>query len=120
MKIIKTKLHGLFDYVIVFFPILPFVSGFHARGEDTWILALMAAVILGYSLITDYEFGIFKLLPMKLHLFLDILAGLVLVIMPLVLTLHNYYFYWPVAIGIVNIAIAVLSYSKPYVVTRHD
>lgn len=110
----------MFDYVIAFFLILPYIIGFHAHGEDTWILGVFASAIVAYTIITDFEYGIFKLLPMKLHLALDALVGLLLIVLPFVLTLHNYYFFWPVVIGFAQLLLAVLSNSKPYVVTYCD
>lgn len=89
MKFLTPKLHGLGDYAAAAVLIAaPFVLGIKEQS----ILAHWASVASGvglivYSLLTDYTFSVAKVIPFKLHLVLDSLAGVVLIVLALVLEL---------------------------------
>src|SRR4051794_3673853 len=100
MKIINTKLHGIFDYTIANTLVIPWIANYYTHSDDTWILAAIGGLIGLYSLVTDYEFGLLKLLSMRMHFAFDIAIGILLVISPLLLKLDHYYFYWPLSIGV--------------------
>src|SRR3712207_2320599 len=78
MKLISTKVHGVLDYLsaIVLFA-LPRLLGW--SSGLTLLLTLMAVVTVVYSLATRYELGVFQVLPMRGHLLLDALSGVLLV-----------------------------------------
>lgn len=78
MRLIPTRIHGVLDYLsaVVLF-ILPRLLGW--GSGVTLLLTLMAIVTVVYSLATRYELGLFRVLPMKAHLIIDILSGLLLV-----------------------------------------
>jgi hypothetical protein len=121
MNTINTKLHGIFDYTFAFALLVPWIVNFHVTGSDTWLLAALGTLLILYSLLTDYEFGLTKLIPMRAHLFLDLLVGLALLASPFLLNMRHYVFYWPVLIGAAIIATAFLSaYAIPYNITRRD
>ena len=75
-RVIPTGVHGTLDYlasgVNLAFPSL-------LRLDDTSQGALVPRLVGGtgaaYSLITDYEFGVLKALPMPAHLALDAAKG---------------------------------------------
>jgi hypothetical protein len=69
---------------------------------------------------TDYEFGMVKLIPMKIHLVFDFVSGLILVLTPLLFELYSYYMYWPAMIGAAMILLSVFSSSASYRITRRD
>jgi hypothetical protein len=77
MKLFSTKVHGVIDYLtaIVLFA-LPRLLGW--GSNVTTLLTIMALTTLVYSLATRYELGLFKVLPMKGHLLLDALSGVLL------------------------------------------
>jgi hypothetical protein len=111
---INTRLHGIMDYVMAFVLILPWICMFNVKASDTLIFTSMAGVTALYSLFTNYEFGLIKILPMKIHLFLDVVVAGILIATPWLFPLTNYLFYWPVLLGIIELAIVVLSSSHPY------
>jgi hypothetical protein len=77
-KPITTKVHGVLDYMtagLLF--TLP-----RAMGWSPTVTRLLGASALGavaYSLLTRYELGAIKALPMKAHLTLDAISGGMLV-----------------------------------------
>ena len=69
-KPIPTRVHGVLDYVSVGTLLaLPRVLGW--TPKVTTLLTGSAMLTLGASLLTKYELGLFKVLPMKGHLALD-------------------------------------------------
>jgi hypothetical protein len=53
--------------------LLPRLLGWEA--SVTLVLTVIAAAMLAYSLLTDYEWGALRLLPMRAHLALDHIVG---------------------------------------------
>jgi hypothetical protein len=74
MKFLSTRTHGLIDYLSVGSLIaLPRALGWSDRVTNFVTGSALGA--LGYSLLTRYELGVLKVLPMPGHLLLDGLSG---------------------------------------------
>src|SRR5688572_21590458 len=80
---ISLKTHNIFDYIIgavliaspdLFF----FANVVPARN----VLHICGFGLIGYSLITQYFYSFFKIIPIKAHFFLDLLVGATLVVAP--------------------------------------
>jgi hypothetical protein len=74
MALISTKMHGALDYLtagtLVALP--------RMLGWDKSVTSVMTNAAIGtvaYSLLTRYELGLVKVLPMKGHLALDAMSG---------------------------------------------
>jgi hypothetical protein len=80
MRFIPTRIHGILDYASGSGQIIaPWLLGAGVSKLEQSLPAALGAGILGYSALTDYEFGIFRVFPMPVHLGLDVLsAGLLL------------------------------------------
>ncbi|MCI0747825.1 MAG: SPW repeat protein [Verrucomicrobia subdivision 3 bacterium] len=91
MKIIPTHLHGAFDYVCGFMLILsPHLLGIsEAHSPERLVPQLTGFFILVQSLMTRYECGVLRVLPMQAHLLSESLAGLFLAISPWVFSFHQ-------------------------------
>jgi predicted cobalt transporter CbtA len=74
MKIIPRKMHGLLDYLVgVVLIAAPWLFGFADDGPATYIPVALGAGALVYSILTNYEFGVVRLIPFRVHLLLDVL-----------------------------------------------
>src|SRR5690606_35993425 len=83
MKIIDTKTHGYLDYLVgVLLIAAPWLFGFYEGGSESWIPIILGAGTIVYSLITDYELGAVGILNMRLHLMIDLVAGIFLAASP--------------------------------------
>ena len=80
---IPTKLHGVIDYLYgLLLLAAPFTIGFADGGAAQGVMMAFGAGAILYSLLTAYELGVIKLIPMPLHLALDAGAGAVLAASP--------------------------------------
>ena len=74
MALFSTKTHGVLDYTTVATLLaLPRVLGWSPTVR-TFVTG-SALATLGASLLTRYELGVFKVLPMRGHLALDAISG---------------------------------------------
>lgn len=119
-KIISTRFHGILDYCFGLILILPWIVNFNEEGGDTWMLALAGSASVTVSLFTNYELGFIRVIPMKLHLFIDVLVAGFLIALPFFHPINHYYLYWPVMLGAGELLIVAFSSVKPFVVTRRD
>jgi len=85
-RFIPTKVHGALDYIVAIALIFaPMIFGFQSVGGA----AVMVPMVLGiglflYSLLTDYEWGVIKVISMPYHLMIDIAAALLLLLSPFI------------------------------------
>jgi hypothetical protein len=83
MRFIPTRVHGVLDYVTASVLIAaPAMLGFRKNGMQTWLPVALGVGTIGYSLLTDYELGLFKIIPMPMHLALDAANGALLAASP--------------------------------------
>ena len=84
MRIIPTIVHGIADYILgVVLLVLPNIFGFdELGGPSVWIPRILGIVDLVQSLATNYELGVVKILPMKLHLMNDYMVSVFFAISP--------------------------------------
>ena len=75
-KPITTRLHGVLDYLTGgLLLVAPRLLGLGGTGAGR-LLRLAGASHAGYSVLTDYELGAVKLVPMRTHLALDAAGAL--------------------------------------------
>src|ERR671910_3772075 len=83
MRFIPTRVHGVLDYVTAGVLIAaPSLLNFRKDGMQRWLPIALGVGTIGYSLLTDYELGLFKVIPMPMHLALDAVNGALLAASP--------------------------------------
>lgn len=83
MKILNPRLHGILDYVAASALIVaPFILGL--SGLALWLSAAAGVALILYSLVTDYGPGIARIIPFRVHLVIDTVAGVTFVVAPFV------------------------------------
>jgi hypothetical protein len=120
MKFINTRLHGMLDYIIGATLAAPYIFEYYTNDTQSLVLMTVGGIIVFYSLMTNYEFGLIRLIPLKVHLWLDVIFGLFLIATPWLFPTFTYYMYWPVLMGILSILIVVFTKPLPFVVTPRD
>ena len=86
LRIITPRVHGVIDYMSAIVLILaPSVLEFNEVSPYAYWLSVIAGVILIlYSLMTDYDFSIGMLIPLKTHLVIDFSAGVLFILWPFI------------------------------------
>ena len=83
MQIISRRTHGVLDYVVgVLLILAPRIFGFNTDGAEARIPVILGWATIAYSLLTNYELGVFKALPFRAHLALDLISGIFLAVSP--------------------------------------
>jgi hypothetical protein len=83
MRFIPTRLHGFLDYIVGMVLIAaPWIFQFSDNTAATVVPIVLGVGLIVYSLVTDYELGVARVLPMSVHLLFDIAAGVVLAASP--------------------------------------
>jgi len=114
MNFIPTRVHGILDYLVGAFLIAaPWVFGFSWQPVATWTMVILGAGALFYSVVTDYELGLFRILPMKWHLMLDMGSGLFLAASPWLLGFSEQVALPHVVLGLLEIGAAAMTSRHP-------
>jgi hypothetical protein len=83
MRFIPTRVHGPIDYVVgVALIAAPWIFQFSEHRAATIVPIVLGIGLILYSLATDYELGVFRVLPMSMHNLFDVIAGAVLAASP--------------------------------------
>jgi hypothetical protein len=83
MRFLPTRLHGIIDYLWgVALLSTPWLLGFANVPTAKWLAVVFGVGAILYSLVTDYELGAVRVLPMPLHLVVDGIGGAFLAVSP--------------------------------------
>ena len=116
MQMISTRTHGFVDYVVgIILLIAPYVLGFADGTAAQWVPMALGAATIIYSLLTDYELGAVRVLPMPVHLALDGLSGLLLLTSPWLFGFADRVFWPHLVIGIFEIVASITTRREPEV-----
>ncbi|HEX8912432.1 MAG TPA: SPW repeat protein [Humisphaera sp.] len=110
MNVIPTRLHGMLDYSVgTLFVLLPWLLRFHDNLPATAVFVVLGLGAIGYSLVTRYELGLIPLVPMNVHLSIDLVSGLFLMASPWLLGFAHRV-YWPhILFGAVEVIVVALT-----------
>jgi hypothetical protein len=114
MRFIPTRVHGVLDYLTAGVLIAaPSMLGFRKNGMQTWLPIALGVGTVGYSLLTDYELGLFKIIPMPVHLALDAANGALLAASPWLFGFAEEVSAPHLGLGLFEIAVTASSQSTP-------
>ena len=83
MRFLPSRVHGVIDYLWgIALLATPWLFGFADVTAAKWLAVIFGVGAILYSLVTDYELGALRILPMTLHLGLDGLASGFLAVSP--------------------------------------
>lgn len=114
MQIIPTRVHGILDYAMgLLLIVLPWLLGFADGQAAQWVPVIVGLAVIIYSLFTDYELGLVRLIPMPVHLGIDALGGLFLAASPWLFGFSSQVFWPHLIFGILEIGAALCTYRRP-------
>jgi hypothetical protein len=110
MRFISTRIYGILSYLTGAFLVLaPFLFGFAHGGPAQNVTLLTGIVIIAMSLLTSFEYGVIKIIPMYIRLGLDALIGIFLIMSPWWFD-FAYVILWPqLLFGILGIGAALFT-----------
>ncbi|HEV7345985.1 MAG TPA: hypothetical protein VGN60_10195 [Devosia sp.] len=110
---ISSKTHAIIDYIVgVLLIAAPFLFGFANGGPAQMVPTVLGAGTIIYSLITRYEYSAAKVIPYKVHLGIDALAGLLLLVSPWLFGFADL-IWWPhVLVGVMELGVVAMSWSR--------
>lgn len=110
---ISTKIHGYLDYILgATLIVLPLILEIPS-GDASTVLVVLGVWVIVYSLITDYELGLLKILSMKTHLVIDLVGGALLIAAPWLFGFADETF-WPfVILGVLEIGASLMTKKEP-------
>ncbi|MBT1707960.1 hypothetical protein KK062_06995 [Fulvivirgaceae bacterium PWU5] len=115
MRIIPTRIHGILDYLVgAFLVVTPWAFGFWRNGAESWTPIWLGAAAILYSLLTNYELGVAKLLSMRTHLWLDFASGVLLALSPWIFRFSDHVYIPHVVLGLTEIVVVFMTDLHPY------
>jgi hypothetical protein len=113
--LISTKTHSAMDYVAgVLIAASPWIFGFaKLGGAPRFLPLLIGIVLLLMTVFTNYEYGLFKAIPMQLHLIIDILSGFVLLVCPWVYGFYHFVFLPFLIFGLFEVLSGLFTMHSP-------
>jgi hypothetical protein len=110
MKRISTKLHSRLDYITgILFIAIPWISDFNEVLPATWTFIAIGAIVLLMSFFTDYEGGIVRSLPIRIHINLDMVTGLFLAASPWILGFDDKVYLPHLVLGLFETAASLMT-----------
>jgi hypothetical protein len=114
MRFISTRTHGVLDYVVgAFLIVAPYLLGFADGTAAQWIPQILGAAAIGAGLLTDYELAAVRIIPMPVHLFLDIASGLLLAASPWIFGFADRIWLPHLVFGLFEIGAGLMTQTRP-------
>jgi cellulose synthase/poly-beta-1,6-N-acetylglucosamine synthase-like glycosyltransferase len=112
MDLISTKMHGMLDYIVSLFLIsCPWLFAFARGGVETFATVIIAVATIIYSLFTNYELGLLKVISMRIHLLLDLVSAFALAFSPWIFGFSDQVWVPHVIIAVLELVVVAMSVS---------
>lgn len=114
MQFIDTRTHGIIDYATgAVLIVAPYLFGFATGGIEQWLPMSLGALTIGVSLITRYELSAAKIMPLGVHLSVDVAVGALLAVSPWLFG-FSHVIWWPhLLVGLLSIAVPLMTKREP-------
>jgi hypothetical protein len=114
MRFVPTRVHGLIDYIYALLLIgAPYVLAFSGGGVSQWAFWLLGFGIIGLALLTDFEVGVIRFVPMPVHLGADVLGGLLLAASPWLFGFADRVWAPHLVFGVLEAGLALVTRTAP-------
>lgn len=114
MKIISTSAHAKIDYLAgIIFIASPWIFGFKESVAATWTVIAVGVTALIISLFTDYEGGMVRSIPMRVHLTADVFSGAFLASSPWLLGFADEVILPHLIMGLFEVSAGLLTSKHP-------
>ncbi|MGZ3703039.1 MAG: SPW repeat domain-containing protein [Bdellovibrionota bacterium] len=80
---LSLKTHNVIDYVAgVFLLFVPAIFGFSEIDAARNVFLFSGIALIAYSLLTKYEYALWRVIPVSAHMSLDVLNGVLIMLAP--------------------------------------
>lgn len=119
MKIINTKFHGVLDYLTgILLIAAPWIFNFADGTAAQTVPVVLGITTLIMALLTDYELGLIRKIPMSVHLTIDFLMGVFLAASPWLLDFSERVYLPHLIVGIFAVCVSLVTERVPYHLRR--
>jgi hypothetical protein len=120
MRIISRKIHAVMDYIVgILLIAAPWIFGFSDIPAAKWTAIVVGVLLLLMSAVTDYEGGGVKMLPMRIHLIMDVIAGVFLAASPWLFHFSDDVYLPHLIVGILEIGAGLMTERSSQAKTAH-
>jgi hypothetical protein len=77
-----------------------------------WVPIVIGAAVILMSLMTDYEAGAVKMIPLNIHLWIDGIAGVVLIFSPWIFGFREMVLWPHVILGIIEVGTVLMTETR--------
>jgi hypothetical protein len=121
MRFIPTRIHGILDYLVgIILIAAPWLLNFNLGGAETWVPVIVGIVVLLQAIMTNFELGLVKAIPMGTHLTMDFFIGLFLAISPWLFGFANFVWVPHVIFGVIAILASLTTHTIPAAYARRE
>jgi hypothetical protein len=114
MRFISSRTHGIIDYLMAIVVVsVPWWSGTHRGGAETWVPVVLGLGVALTALMTDFELGVMRRIPMRMHLALDLVVGALLALSPWLFRFSDLDVRPYVVLGVLEIGAALCTRTVP-------
>lgn len=114
MLFISSRLHGIFDYLLAMTLVMaPWVLDMSDNLAPALVSVGIGWFVLMVALVTDYELSAIRIIPLSLHVSLDVILGLFLISSPWLLDFENAPHGLHMMAGLALIAVAAFTVRVP-------
>lgn len=100
----------MLDYIVAILLLAcPWIFNFNNAGAQTYVPVVLGILTILYSLITNYEYSLTRIIPFKTHLLFDLISGFFLAASPWLFGFHQTVYLPHLVFGILELAVVALS-----------
>ena len=111
MKILNSSIHGIIDYLVVIF-LLASPSLFNLSEDIALYTYILAGVHFGLTILTNFKYGIIKVIPFKVHGIIEYVVGAALIAAAFILNLEGVDKTFTIGFGVAVLVTALITNYK--------
>lgn len=120
MRRISTQVHATLDYIVgILLIAAPWIFNFATGGPAQSIPVILGLATIVMSFFTNYEGGLVKVIPMPVHLTIDLLSGIFLAASPWLFGFAEIVMLPHLIVGILEIVVSLCTEKVPFVSSKY-
>ena len=110
MRLVNTKVHAVLDYLLGLTLLgAPWFFNYPPSGPKYIVPLIVGLVAAAMALVTRFEYSPFKIVPLKVHLLIDLLSGITLAVSPWLFGFHETVFKPHLVFGLTHAVVALIT-----------